>query len=428
MQDKIMGIAKKIQDNIYLSAISQGLMTIFPVLLLGSFALLLAVLPIDAWSNFIQNIGLHPYLLATQELTVNSVSLYATFAIAAKLAGFFDKEGMIPGIIAVFSFIILTPLEEGGLDTTWLSAQGLFVAMFAALISTRIYVLLVDKEVTISMPDSVPPFVSKTFTSLVPVVIVGSLFVSLSWIFSFTPWGSLAEFIYSVVALPLQGLSGSVWSLAFIVLMQSGLWFLGVHGSLVVQSFIQTLYVPLDVEQQAAVAEGVSNEELPHVLGQGFYILFSGIGGAGGTLALLFIIMLFGKAKQYKALGKLSIIPGFFMVNEPVVFGFPLILNPIMIVPFITVPVVQTIIAYFAIATGIVPRLPGINPGFGLPAFVNGFIVGGWQIAVLQIVLVLIGCLIWFPFFKIADRQAYQKELESTKEEEGSEILATENK
>lgn len=344
MQDKVLAFAQKIQNNTYLSAVSQGLMQIFPILLLGSFALLLAVLPIGPWQSFIQSAGLQTYLLAAQRLTVNSVALYAAFSIGAKLANSFNKEGMIPGVISVFSFLILTPANEGALDPTWLSAQGLFVAMIAALVSSRIYVLLVDKNITINMPESVPGFVSKTFGSLVPVIIIGTLMTAVSWLFSFTSYGSLAVLVYTVVALPLQGLSGSVWSLVFIVFVQCILWFVGVHGSLVVASFLQTLYVPLDIEQQAAVAGGVANSELPHILGQGFYSVFSGIGGAGGTLSLVIMMLIFSKAKQNKTLANLSIVPGLFTVNEPVIFGFPLILNPIMVVPFISVPIVQTLL------------------------------------------------------------------------------------
>jgi PTS system cellobiose-specific IIC component len=395
MQEKVLGYAKKIQDNIYLSSISQGLMQIFPILLLGSFALLLAVLPIDTWQNLITNTGIRPYMMAVQSLTVNSVALYASFSIGGKLASFFNKEPMIPGVISVFAFLVLTPLNEGAIDPSWLSAQGLFVAMIASLLATRIYVLLIDKGISIKMPDSVPPFVSKTFASLVPVIVVGTSVMVISWLFTFTSYGSFADLIYSLVALPLQGLSGSVWSLVFIVFIQCILWFLGVHGSLVVASFIQTLYVPLDVNQQAAVAEGVTNSELPHILGQGFYSVFSGIGGAGGTLSLVIIMLLFGKAKQNKTLAGLSIVPGLFTVNEPVIFGFPLILNPIMAIPFISVPIIQTLVAYFAMALGLAPRLNGVNPGFGLPVLINGFMTGGWRISLLQLICVLIGCAIW---------------------------------
>jgi len=410
MEEKLLYFAGKVQNNRYINAISQGLMAMFPILLLGSFALLFAVLPIEIWSAFITQIGLTPYLFAIQGLTVNAVSLYAAFSIAYKLAESFDEDGLIPGALSVFSFLILTPLTDGAIDQSWLSAQGLFVAIIAALLSTRLYILLKQNNVTIKMPDSVPGFVQNTFTSLVPVVIVGLGSMVISWLFSFTTYGSLADLVYSLVAEPLLGLSGNVWSLVVIVLVQMVLWFFGVHGSLVVSTFIQTLYVPLDVNQQAAVAGGTANSDLPNILGQGFYSVFSGIGGAGGTLSLLLVILILGKSTQYKTLGKLSLVPGMFTVNEPVIFGFPLIMNPIMAIPFITVPVLQTIGAYAAIAVGLVPKLNGVNPGFGLPVFVNGFMTGGWRVSLLQLVLVLLGALVYYPFFRIADKKAFSDE------------------
>lgn len=410
MEEKLLKFAGKVQDNRYISAISEGLMAMFPILLLGSFALLFAVLPIEAWSNFIVKIGLQPYLFAIQSLTVNTVSLYAAFSIAYKLADSFDEEGLIPGALSVFSFLILTPLLEGAIDPSWLSAQGLFIAIIAGLLSTKLYVFLKQNDVTIKMPESVPGFVQNTFASLIPVFIVGVLAMLISWIFSFTSYGSLAELVYSLVAEPLLGLSGSVWSLVIIVLVQMVLWFFGVHGSLVVSTFIQTLYVPLDINQQAAVVEGTANSDLPNILGQGFYSVFSGIGGAGGTLSLLLVIFVLGKSTQYKTLGNLSLVPGMFTVNEPIIFGFPLIMNPIMAVPFITVPVIQTLGAYAAIAVGLVPRLNGVNPGFGLPVFVNGFMTGGWRVSLLQLVLVILGAFVYYPFFRMADKKAFSEE------------------
>src|SRR5699024_3739813 len=240
---------------------------------------------------------------------------YAAFSIAYKLADSFNEDGLIPGSLSVFSFLVLTPLAEGAIDPSWLSAQGLFVAIIASLLSTKLYIFLKQNDVTIKMPDSVPGFVQNTFTSLIPVMIVGIIAMLVSWIFSFTAYGSLAELVYSVIAEPLLGLSGNVWSLVIIVLVQMVLWFFGVHGSLVISTFIQTLYVPLDINQQAAVVEGTKNSDLPNILGQGFYSVFSGIGGAGGTLSLLLVILLFGKSTQYKTLGKLSLIPGMFTVN-----------------------------------------------------------------------------------------------------------------
>lgn len=410
VMSKVMEFATKVQNNKYLSAISQGLMQTLPILMIGSFALLLAVLPIAIWKNLIISTGFQTYLFTAATLTTSTIALYAAFCIGYQLAKLYNHDGLVAGVISVFSFLMLTPLSEGAIDPAWLSAQGLFTAMIAALLSSRLYVLFIEKNVTIKMPDGVPPFVNRTFSSLVPTILVAAFTLVVSYLFSFTYYGSLAQYIYSVVALPLQGLTGSVWSLVCIVLIQMSLWLFGIHGSLVVGSFITALYLPLDTINMDALASGVANSELPNILGKSFYDIFAGIGGAGGTLSLVILMVILSKSKKNNTLGKLAMVPGCFTINEPVVFGYPLILDPFMAVPFIIVPLVQTMVAYLAMATGIVPRLSGVQVPFGMPVLVNGFIAGGWKVSVLQIVLVIIGIVIYYPFFIISDRQSCKEE------------------
>lgn len=408
---KVLEFAGKIQSNKYLSAVSQGLMQTLPILMIGSIALLLAVLPVTPWNNFITSTGMFTYLLMAATMTTSMLALYSSFCIGNQLAKFYNQDGVAAGLISVFSFLIMIPMKDGALDQSWLSAQGLFTAIIATLLASRLYILLLEKKVTIRMPDGVPPFVSRTFSSLIPGIIVGFAAMFVSYLFSFTSYGSFAQFIYTVVSLPLQGLSGSVWSLVFIVLIQMFLWFFGIHGSLVVGTFITALYLPLDTMNMEALAAGTP---LPNILGKSFYDLFAGIGGAGGTLSLLILILLISKSQKNKALGKLAILPGFFTINEPVVFGYPLILNPILGIPFILTPLIQCVVAYGAIAIGLVPRLSGVQVAFGIPVFVNGFIAGGWKVAVLQAFLIFVGMVVYFPFFKLSDKKEYQLEIENT--------------
>lgn len=391
MMAKVMSFATKVQGNLYLSSISQGLMQTLPILMIGSIALLLAVLPIDPWLNFITDTGMRNIFLAASTLTTSLIALYSAFCIGYQLAKLRKQEGLAAGLISVFVFLILTPLNEGALDVAWLSAQGLFTAMLAALFASRIYCWVLEKDLTIKMPDGVPPFVSKTFTSLVPAILVGILGMVLSFLFGLTSYGSFAQFIYDVVAMPLQGLTGSVWSL-------------------VVSSFITALYLPLDTVNMEAMLAGVAQSDLPNILGKSFYGLFAGIGGAGGTLSLLIVMLIMSKSQKNKALAKLSIVPGFFTINEPVVFGYPLILNPIMAIPFILTPIIQVLVAYGATVIGLVPRLTGVQVPFGMPVIINGFVAGGWKIAVLQVVLIIIGILIYLPFFKVSDTKDYTDE------------------
>lgn len=419
LMDKVMGFALKIQQNKYLSAISTGLMGTLPILMIGSIALLLAVLPFDAYKAFITDIGLRSFLMLGSTLTTSLIALYSAFAIAYRLAEKFNQEPMIPGVLAVLCFFMITPMVSADvngtigsyLDTNMLGAKGLFTAMIVSLASCRLYCYFMDgKKLTIKMPDGVPPVIANSFAGLLPAIVVAILFMGVAWGFSFTSYGSFAQFVYSIISLPLQSLSSSLWSLVFIVFIQMVLWFFGLHGSLVVQSFVTALYLPMDTANMEAVAAGVANADLPNIMGKTFYSLFAGIGGAGGTLSLVILLVIMAKSQKNKALGKLAIVPGCFTINEPIVFGYPMILNPIMVVPFILVPIVQVIIAYLAIASGICPRLNGVQVPFGMPVVVSGFIAGGWKIAALQVVLVVAGIFMYLPFFKLSDRQAVAQE------------------
>lgn len=404
--DRVLEFAAKFQANIYLDSISKGLMGTLPITMIGSIALLLAVLPIEAWTNFIGSIGVTPYLLAASTVTTSCLSIYASFLIGYRLAHHLQVDEIPAALISLFAFFITTPLTDGALTMSYMGAQGLFTALIASLLATKIYAMLMNcKSLQIKMPPSVPAMIATTFSTLIPAIIVGIIFIAIAVLFSYTPWGSFAEMVYSLVATPLMNVGGSIWSLVIIVLVQMLLWFFGIHGSLVVGTIINAVYMPMALENMELYAAGTPVNELPNILGNTFYGLYAGIGGAGGTLSLLIVMFLFAKAKQNKELAKLAGIPGLFTINEPIIFGYPLILNPIMAIPFICVPIIQILIPYFATIMGLIPPLTGVQVPFGLPVIVNGFMGGGWTAALMQVIDIVVGCLIWLPFFKISDAQ-----------------------
>ena len=390
--NKALEVSGRIAANIYLDSISKGLMGTLPILMIGSLALLFGVFPFDPWLNFIQSTGIEKYFLAASTVTTSCLSIYASFLIGHRLAAFF----------------ITTPLtEESALSMQFMGAQGLFGAMIAALIATRLYCFFMTKEkLKIHMPEGVPPMIANTFSALIPGILVGFIFIFVSFGFSFTSWGSFSQMVYSVIVTPLNALGGSVWSLVVLLLVQMFLWFFGIHGSNVISGVI------------TAVEAYAAGKELPNILGNTFYDAFSGIGGAGGTLSLCIILLLFAKSKQNKEMGKLGIVPGLFTINEPVVFGYPLIMNPILAIPFILTPIVQTLVAYFAMAIGLVPPLTGVQVPWCMPIIIKPLLAGGWQAAVLQVVCIAIGCLVWYPFFKVSDNQRYKEEISAKGHEE----------
>lgn len=421
--DKALSFANSVSNNKYLKSISNGLMATLPVNIIGSIGLLLAVLPVPFWQDFVTSTNLAPYFRIGYNMTVGIIAVYAAFLVGHRLATEFGQSAIPAGIVSMFSFLMMTPLltigETTTLDMSRLGAQGLFTAMICGLFFSRLYCFILEKKLIIKMPESVPQFVSDTFAGLIPAIISGFVAIIISWSFSFTSFGSFSDFVYSILAAPLQSLSSNVGSLLLIMLIQMALWFFGIHGSLVVGSFVTALYMPMSVQNMDALAAGASNSELPNILGKSFYDLFGGIGGAGGTLSLIIIILLFAKSKQSRTVASLSSVPGLFTINEPIIFGLPLILNPIMAVPFILTPLVQILVGYVGIWSGLFPRLNGVQVPFGTPILLNGFIAGGWKIAVLQLICILAGCLLYLPFVKVLDRKNVKEEMavESASEE-----------
>lgn len=379
--NKALELSSKVASNVYLDAISKGLMGTLPILIIGSIGCLLGVFPFDPYLQFIEKIGVKTYFLAASTVTTSCLSIYAAFLIGYRLAGSFKCDQIPAGLISVFAFFITTPLtKDSGLMMEFMGAKGLFGAMIAALIATRIYCAFMNVDkLKIKMPDGVPPMIANTFTALIPAILVGLIFIAVATIFSFTPYGSFTQLVYTVIVTPLNSLGGSVWSLVVLILVQMLLWFFGIHGSNVISGVITA---------------------------------------AGGTLSLCIVILLFAKSKQNKTMGKLGIIPGLFTINEPVVFGYPLIMNPLMAIPFILTPIVQTLVAYFSMYIGLVPRFTGVQVPWCMPIILKPLLAGGWQAAILQVVCIFIGCLIWYPFFKVSDKQRYEQEqsLEATVE------------
>ncbi|WP_459478948.1 PTS sugar transporter subunit IIC [Clostridium saccharoperbutylacetonicum] len=411
--EKVQKFAYTIQTNKYLQAISNGLMSALPVLMIGSFAIMFVGIPIAPWQAFLGTSGLIKILLIPYSLSIGCLGLYASFLIAYKLASSFQKDPIIPALLSVFCFLIVTPMDNVSganmFSLSWFGVQGLFTGMIVALIATRLYVFLLDKKIVIKMPESVPATISNTFSGLIPAVIVGIVFITITGIFMSTGYGSFTQFIYSIIQVPLSKLGNNFFSFLIIGLIQMILWFFGMHGSLVVSSFITALYLPMDIENLAAYTAGT---QVPHIITQQFYNLFFGIGGAGGTLGLCILMVFLAKSEKLKMLGKLSIIPGLFCINEPIVFGLPMVFNPIMAIPFIGVPIVQAIVAYLAIYIGLVPHVAGFQLPFGIPVVFSAFMQGGFMMALLQLALVVLSAVIYFPFFKKLDNESLLEEQE----------------
>jgi PTS system cellobiose-specific IIC component len=412
---KLSGI---IQSNNYISSISNGLMASMSILIAGSIFSLIDGVNIPAYQNFLKSTGLKTLTGIPGAVTTNLISLYAVFSIAYALAGKFKKDSFSAGLLALMSFLILTPMMTTGegraavtsLPVSWLGATGFFVAMIVAIVVARLYVLIIEKKFYIKMPKGVPPTVEKAFAAIVPCIVITVLMLAVRGIFAATPYENIHKFIYAFLQVPLTKLGGSWVAYLICTLMGSVLWFLGVHGTMVVYGVMAPIWTALRLENLDAFQKGL---ELPHIVPGGvFNSVITTLGGSGATIGLA-IALLVAKSKRYKAVGKLTILPSFLGINEPLMFGLPMVLNTRFLIPLIAVPFINSALAIAATAMGIIPKLRGIGSPLGTPILVNGFIEGGWRIAAFQALLVVISFVMYYPFFKKADAEALEEEVKA---------------
>lgn len=416
-QSKIQLAASKIQMNRYLNAITNGLMSLLPVTIVGAVGSLINSVDIDSYQNFLVKSGLKIITSAPAEMTTNLMALYAVFMIAVKLADSFEVDGPTAGLLSLMGFLLVTPFvsPEGeftmaSLNVGYFGARGLFTAFIVAIVVTRIYVLFTANGWVLKMPASVPPAISKSFSALVPSMIILVLMSVVRYLFQLTSHGNIHEFIYQLIAQPLMSLGVSFPTTILAIILVSILWFFGIHGGLIIYTVFAPIWASIAQENIAAFNAG---RAIPHILSGSFYQQAT-VMGSGATLGLT-IAMLFAKSKQYKALGRLTIIPNLCGINEPVIFGTPIIMNVRFLIPFILTPVVVIVSAYAATLLKILPVLPGVSTPLGTPVLVSGFIASGgdWRWVIFQLLMIVVSFLMYYPFLRIADKEALRVEQES---------------
>lgn len=412
IQDKFLKGAQAIQNNIYVKSISDGLLSSMSIIILGAIGSLINNLQIPAYQRLLVSLNLKPILSIPANVTINVLSLYATFLIANKfceLSGHENKKyGLEVGIIALVSFLIVTPFTVDksfsitAVPSEWLGAKGLFTSFLVALIVAKLYLFLKKQGWTIKMPDGVPPTVSNSFAALIPSFVIAFVFLLIRFLFLATKFQSLQNFIYTLISTPLTMLSNNAFTMILLVFLTQLLWIFGIHGVMIVVSVFIGIWMPLDAANLAAFNAG---HAIPNIYTGAIYGMAT-FAGSGLTIGLC-IAMLTARKEQYRILGKLSLIPNLFGINEPLIFGTPIVMNPILAIPFIMTPLVGIIIAILGIKMGLLPILPGISVPAGTPIILHGFLAGGGSIAwaIYEVIISIMSYFTYLPFFKKLDSE-----------------------
>lgn len=403
LQEKLLPVAARLGNNKALVSIRDGITLTIPLLLIGSLLMVIASFPIPGWEKYLGDIGVADYLWKGVDSSFGLLGLVASFGIAYFMARQYKVDGIPAGIVSLSSFITVTPFITGeagaGMPTAFMASKGLFVAMILGLINGYIYQWFINHNIQIKMPDGVPPAVSKSFSAIIPgaVTIVGWLIVYATLDKLSLP--NLHEIAQGALGGPLGLLGNNVIGLLILIFLNSSFWFVGLHGGNVVNAVIKPLWLANLDANKVAYQTG---ETLPNIFTSVFMDNFVFIGGGGATIGLVLALGYLAHkkkaSKQLKTLAPITVIPGLFNINEPAMFGVPIVLNILLLVPFILAPMFNLLVAWGAMASGLVP-LTYTDPSWTMPPVISGLLAtGSISGSLLQIVLIVLDVLLYLPF------------------------------
>lgn len=419
LQNVLLSISSKVETNKYLGSIKEAFTMFVPFIIVGSFGSMLNILVSGAnglaqWIPWLSNLS--PAFTAINFVTISCMSLPIAFLIGYKLAEKENLPQLESGLIGLLSYLAVCPntistVVEGlkdpvvlnGLGAGVIGAQGLFVSMIMSMVAVKFFGLLTNIDaIKIKMPDSVPTGIARSFNILIPIFIIITAFSVGGCLFNTFTGNYLNVWIYNIIQLPLQALANTTGGILVLALVNQLFWFLGIHGGMVIEGVRGPLSAAGLAENISAVqAGGVAT----NILTRGFWTSFVVVGGGGITLSLLIAIFIFSKRENHKSIAKFSLIPGICGINEPVVFGLPLVLNPIFAIPFILNSVIAAFIAVVATNIGFL-TCGVLDCPPGLPVFVTGFISYGIHGIIVQAIILIVTFIIWVPFVLMSNKQA----------------------
>lgn len=411
--DKVQVFSDKISGNIIVKSISRGVMGVLPLIIVGSFANVLLGIPVAAWSAMLQATGLNQALNMLVKASSGLLGVYVAYSVAkvyAQESGV--KEKMI-GVFAIMFYMILLPfksLESTDAFFNYLGSQGMLLGIVIGMLTVAIYKFVKDRNIVIKMPEGTPDYVSNSFAALIPVVVIALVAFLINFAFSFTPWQSVNDCFYGLLQAPLTNIiGGSIWWMIAVSILGQLVSSLGIHAGFMASLMAPFLFA-LDGANQAAYAAG---QALPNSIGMAFsYSVTSAVFCPAFAIAALFV----AKSKQLRTVGKISLAPSIFAISEPITFGFPVVFNPLLIIPWTIIPCVNLVIAYTLIQIGIVPAYAGVIV-FNVPLAVTGILNGSVRIAIMEAALLVLDVVLSIPFVKQQDKKLLREEQEKEEQE-----------
>ncbi|MBS5926005.1 MAG: PTS sugar transporter subunit IIC [Clostridium sp.] len=416
-ENKLSGPMEKISQERHLRAIRDGIVATLPLIIVGSFFLIIAMPPLPQdWEIYKFLNGHAGTILLPYRMTMFIMAVYATFGIGYSLAESYDLDKLTGGILSMIAFLCtITPVSVSAdanagvsgwvMPMANLGGGGLFVSIVVSIIAVEVYRLTSKSKFKIKMPEQVPPAVARSFEALTPTIVILVGMACITYFLGFD-W----HLAISKVVSPLVEAADSLPSVLLLVFLITFFWSFGIHGVSIIGSIARPLWLQLIDANTAAIAAGNAPTA---IAAEPLFQWFIWIGGSGCTIGLAILLAFTAKSKFAKSLGKTAFLPAVFNINEPLIFGTPIVLNPVLIVPFIIVPMICATIAWFATSLGLVSHVVVTAP-WTLPGPIGAYLAtgGDWRAAVLCIILIIVSVVGYYPFVKIYDNKLLKQEQE----------------
>lgn len=413
-------IGVKIGNQKHLKSISTGMMLTLPMIVIGSLFLIIANPPVNpdlidpnttniifkfllSWKNF----SAENYSLITTpyNMTMGMLGVMTAFTIAYSLASEYKMKSTMSGLISMsIFFMISAPMSDGNIPTNFLGTDGLFLAIIIGLISVEITRFIEKKGLQLKLPETVPPAVTAFINSMLPLLVNIIILYGINILVKIFFNVSIPEGILQLLN-PALSIVDNLWGFLIIVTFGNILWILGVNGTSIIFPVVFTLGI---------TNTGLNAELLAAGKEPNFYMnlqMFRAtvLGGAGNTIGLC-ILMLKSRSIHLRSLGKLSIVPGICGINEPIIFGSPIVFNPILAIPFIITPIVTVSLTYFAQVFKIIGTGHIVDPSF-TPFFIQSYLSSlDFRNVIFSFVIVIISAFIYYPFFKVYEKNMLNQE------------------
>jgi len=436
--NKVNGIAQVMAKQIYFRAMRDAFAMVVPFLVLTGFVILINNVVLDPagfMSNYVKVETLQTAQILGTKITngtMNILSLLVVILISYSLSVTRKaKNVIIPVVVAVSCMVILMPTTigitpigateavevSGVIPFSLTNAGGMFVAIFTGILATELFIKLSRIEkLQIKLSGNVPGAIVSSFNSLISVMLTLCIFAIISFVLVITTGYEINEIIVNIIQAPLVHLTTSLPGFLVLCMFTNLLFFFGIHAGGIVNPILEP---PLLVAMQQNVEAFAAKATIPNIIVLPFRDLYGHIGGTGSTIALLIVIFIWSKRREHKQFANMVIPTSIFNINEPIVFGFPILFNPFMLIPFVFGPLVLFVIAYAATYLGLVSPIVAYVP-WSVPPLINGWLASGgdFRNVILQLVLIIIQVIIYLPFLKM-----YERSLDIIDEENAKEAI-----